>query len=175
MFLNESGGPWLIVVDLDWKIIKIGYFQSRILTQDRLFSIKIVCLQSKLWTSLSIKIVYFPYIIHLPIPAILLIAAYVEVIITVRIGAYNNILTVFWVNCIVEWDFSGLMGVYMASKTLYMNDLFLFSFNLLISIGEDSSLRRTWDRLKLEWWKMSVSDVVSLTLTVQSIMSDKLW
>ena len=94
-------------------------------------------LESRSWTSLSIKTVYFPYIIHLPIPAILLIAAYVEVITTARIEPYNNILIVFWVNCIVEWDFSGLMGVYMASKTLYMNDLILFSFNLLISNGEE--------------------------------------
>ena len=35
------------------------------------------------------------FITHLPIPAILLIAAYVEVIMTARIGPYNNILTGF--------------------------------------------------------------------------------
>ena len=34
------------------------------------------------------------------------------------------------------------MGVYMASKTLNMNDLFLFPFSLLISIGEED-LRST--------------------------------
>ena len=45
------------------------------------------------------------------------------------------------------------MGVYMASKTLYMNDLFLFSFNLLISIGEED-LRSAKT--------MFVSDIVSL-------------
>ena len=168
MFLNESGGPWLIVVDLDWKIIKIGYFQSRILTQDRLFSIKIVCLQSKSWTSLSIKIVYFPYIIHLPIPAILLIAAYVEVIITVRIGAYNNILTVFWVNCMIEWDFLVLWAfIWRQRHSICMTFFSSLSISLFLSV------RRTWDRLRLEWWKMSVADTVPLTVTVRSVKSFK--
>ena len=67
-------------------------------------------------------------------------------------------------NCIVEWDFSSLMGVYMASKTLNMNDLFLFSFNLLIFIGEEDL------RSAMTWilQNVPISEIVSLTVTLRT-------
>ena len=56
------------------------------------------------------------------------------------------------------------MGVYMASKTLNMNDLFLFSFNLLIFIGEEDL------RSALTWIvkNVPISDIVSLTVTLRT-------
>ena len=57
------------------------------------------------------------------------------------------------------------MGVYMASKTLNMNDLFLFSFNLLIFIGEEDL------RSAMTWIVKNVplSDIVFLTVTLRTL------
>ena len=71
---------------------------------------------------------------HLPIPAILLIAAYVEVIMTARIEPFNNIwfqndavfskklktpfIEIFLVLCALIWR----------QRTLYMNELFQYSY-----------------------------------------------